>query len=302
MACPSNPFSTAAENPEPPSSPAAEEEAKVNAPGKSLPVLRWTESGFKNLMTTIQMPSAYGARYPQDGDTTGDAPAGYVSMFADWFGDCNLRLPLTVFMVEVLENYKIHISQLSPLGMIRVRNFEYTFRALNLEPLVGDFRCYYQLTVQLGFFSFRVREGAPKLMSPPKGMTKWKTKFFYVKAAAVTTKLQFRNVTGPMETENLSTPKEGQQAWFSQLRVISSKNLDNRQLWILRMMVGGRLDRKARPMLREKNEDGLAVEAPLWRMFCPEFEGKIDIEKCGPDKEDGTKPFLATSRSLLRPH
>ncbi|KAF5758979.1 hypothetical protein HanXRQr2_Chr16g0735691 [Helianthus annuus] len=139
-------------------------------------------------------------------------------------------------------------------------------------------------------------------MSPPKGMTKWKTKFFYVKAAAVTIKLQFRNVTGPMETENLSTPKEGQQAWFSQLRVISSKNLDNRQLWILRMMVGGRLDRKARPMLREKNEDGLAVEAPLWRMFCPEFEGKIDIEKCGPDKEDGTKPFLATSRSLLRPH
>ncbi|KAJ0753636.1 hypothetical protein HanPI659440_Chr09g0337981 [Helianthus annuus] len=171
--------------------------------------------------------------------------------------------------------------------MIRVQNFEYTFRALGIEPLVEDFRHFYQLTMQLGFFSFRVRKGAPKLMSPPKGMTKWKTKFFYVKAAAVTAKLQFRNVTRPIATENLSTLKAGQQAWFSRLRVIGSTKLDNRQLWILRMMVGGRLDRKARPVLREKNEDRLAVEAPLWRMFCPDFEGKIEILKCGPDDHLG---------------
>ncbi|MFS7976777.1 hypothetical protein Hanom_Chr10g00896371 [Helianthus anomalus] len=116
MASPSNPFSTAVVNPEPTSSPTAEEEAKVNASCKSLPVLRWTESSFQNLMTTIQMPGAYGTRYPQEGDTAFDAPAGYIHMFADWFGDCNLRLPLTVFVVEVLEYYNIHISQLSALS------------------------------------------------------------------------------------------------------------------------------------------------------------------------------------------
>ncbi|MFS8034845.1 hypothetical protein Hanom_Chr17g01585971 [Helianthus anomalus] len=138
--------------------------------------------------------------------------------------------------------------------MVRVRNFEYTFRAQDLEPLVEDFRRFYQLTKQLGFFSFRVREGAPKLMSPPKGMTKWKTKFFYVKAAAITSKLQFRNGRGTIETKQLSTPKEGQQAWFSHIHVIGSKKLVNRKLWILQMMLGGRLDRKARPVLREKSE------------------------------------------------
>ncbi|KAJ0786481.1 hypothetical protein HanOQP8_Chr02g0071741 [Helianthus annuus] len=166
-------------------------------------------------------------------------------------------------MVELLEYYKIHISQLSPLGMVRVCNFEYTFRAQDLVPLVKDFRRFYQLTEQLGFFSFRVREGAPKLMSPPNGIAKWKAKFFYVKAAAATTKLQFRNVRGTIETEQLSTPKEGQQAWFSHLHVTDSKKLENRQLWILRMTLGGILDRKARPVLREKNEDGLASKAPL---------------------------------------
>ncbi|KAJ0679374.1 hypothetical protein HanOQP8_Chr12g0458671 [Helianthus annuus] len=129
-------------------------------------------------------------------------------------------------------------------------------------------------------------------MSPPKGMTKWKTKFFYVKAVVVTAKLQFRNVTRPIATENLSIPKAGQQAWFPKLRIIGSKKLDNRQLWVLRMMVGGRLDRKARPVLREKNE----VEAPLWRMFCPDFEGKIEIVNCGLNEEGWNRTILSYFR------
>ncbi|MFS7945603.1 hypothetical protein Hanom_Chr06g00526231 [Helianthus anomalus] len=224
-------------------------------------------------MTSIQISAAYGARYPQEGDTAGDAPVGYVNMFADWFEICNLRLPLTVFMAELLEYYKIHISQLSPLGMVRARNFEYTFRALSLEPLVEDFRLFYQMTEQLGFFSFLVREGATKLMSPPKGITKWKMKSFYVKA--------------------------GEQTWFAHLHVIASKKLENKELWILRMMLGDKLGRKARPVLREKNEvgtDGLAVEASLWRMFCPDFEGKIEIVKCGPDEEGWNETILSNFR------
>ncbi|KAJ0927535.1 hypothetical protein HanRHA438_Chr04g0183971 [Helianthus annuus] len=172
------------------------------------------------------------------------------------------------------------------------------------------------MTEQLGFFSFRVREGSPKLMSPPKGITKWKTKFFYVKAAAVTTRLQFRNVRDTIVTEQLSTPKDGEQTWFSHLHLIASKKLENRQLWILRMMVGGKLGRKARPVLREQNEgkclcisclfatlfvliigtNGLALEAPLWRMFCPDFEGKIEIVKCGPDEEGWNETILSNFR------
>ncbi|MFS7902561.1 hypothetical protein Hanom_Chr01g00012691 [Helianthus anomalus] len=253
MAEPSNPVSTDVENHEPSSLTAGQEEAEVSAPGKNLPVLRWTESAFQTLLIGIQMPAEYGAMYPQEGDTADDAPAGYVSMFADFFGDCNLRLPLTVFVVEILEYYKLHISQLSPLGMNQDRNFEYTFRALGIEPSVGDFRRFYQLTMQLGFFSFRQRDHDPKLMLPSKGMTKWKTKFIYAKAAAITTNLQFRNVTGTIITENISIPKANTVYWFPRLRIIGSFKLDNRQLWVLCMMIG-RLDRKERPVLREKNK------------------------------------------------
>ncbi|MFS8019621.1 hypothetical protein Hanom_Chr15g01405881 [Helianthus anomalus] len=89
------------------------------------------------------MLTAYGAMYPQEGDTAGDAPAGYISMFANWFVICNLRLPLMVFMVDLLEYYNIHISQLSPLGMIR---------AQNVVPLVEDFRHLYRMRRCLAYF------------------------------------------------------------------------------------------------------------------------------------------------------
>ncbi|MFS7998636.1 hypothetical protein Hanom_Chr12g01156251 [Helianthus anomalus] len=79
-------------------------------------------------MKKIQMSEANGVMFPQEGDTASDAPAGYVTMFADFFGICNLRLPLRVFMVELREYYNIHISQLSPLGMVRARHFEYCLR------------------------------------------------------------------------------------------------------------------------------------------------------------------------------
>ncbi|KAJ0857451.1 hypothetical protein HanRHA438_Chr13g0590311 [Helianthus annuus] len=192
MAEPSNPHATEGENPDPSPTAVAEEEEGGGAPGGGLPVLKWTKAQFDTLMTAVQMPQEYGAVYPHEGDTGADAPAGYVTMWADFFGDGNLRLPLTVFVAEVLDWYKIHISQLSPFGMIRVRNFEYTFRAFGMEPAVEDFRRFYQLTVHIGFFSFGQRHGSPKLMTPPKGITKWKTKFFYIKVAAVVAKMTFR--------------------------------------------------------------------------------------------------------------
>ncbi|KAJ0454591.1 hypothetical protein HanIR_Chr15g0741821 [Helianthus annuus] len=288
MTEPSNPHNVEGENPDHSSPAAAEEEEEGGAPGGGLPVLKWPKSTFDRLMTEVQMPQEYGAIYPQEGDTGADAPAGYVTMWADFFGDCNLWLPLTVFVVEVLEWYKIHISQLSPFGMIRIRNFEYTFRALGMEPTVGDFRWFYQMTVSLGFFSFHQRDGSPKLMTPPKGITKCKTKFFYIKAAAVTATLTFRNVTETIISESLAVPRADTVDLFPQMRTIEWKTLNNTQLWVLRMMLT-RMNRKARPVVREKSGGKYffsCADAALWRIFDPDFEGKVVTVACT-DDEDG---------------
>ncbi|KAM0066974.1 hypothetical protein Hdeb2414_s0002g00055361 [Helianthus debilis subsp. tardiflorus] len=86
MAEPSNPHSTPGENPEP-SSPVAAEEEEGDVPGEKLPVLKGLKSSFDNLMMGVQMPQEYGVVYPQEGDTAADAPTGYVTMWADFFGD-----------------------------------------------------------------------------------------------------------------------------------------------------------------------------------------------------------------------
>ncbi|KAJ0868487.1 hypothetical protein HanRHA438_Chr12g0575151 [Helianthus annuus] len=237
------------------------------------------------------MPPEYGACYPSEGDTGADAPAGYVTMWADFFGDCNLRLPLTVFVVEVLEWYKVHISQLSPFGMIRIRNFEFTFRALGIEPTVGDFRRFYQMTVSLGFFSFRQREGSPKLMTPPKGMTMWKKKFFYIKAAAIVAKMTFRNVTETIIAETIAVPSLKTVEWFPQLQTIESVKLSNTQLWVLHMMLTRR-NKKSKPVVREKSGE----DAPVWRMFAPDFQGQVEIVVCA----DGEEEFNVIIRDNFR--
>ncbi|KAJ0469124.1 hypothetical protein HanIR_Chr14g0704481 [Helianthus annuus] len=290
MAEPSSPHNVEGENPEP-SSPVAVEEEEGGVAGGGLPKLKWTKKTFDRLMLDVQMPPEYGAFYPSEGDTGADAPAGYVTLWADFFGDCNLRLPLTVFVVEILEWYKIHISQLSPFGMIRIRNFESTFRALGIEPTVGDFRWFYQMTVSLGFFSFRQRDGSPKLMTPPKGMTKWKMKFFYIKAAAIVAKMTFRNVTETIIAETIAVPSLKTVEWFPQLQTIESVKLTNTQLWVLRMMLTRR-NKKSKPVVREKSGE----DAPLWRMFAPDFLGKVETIVCA----DGEEEFNVLIRDNFR--
>ncbi|KAM0036147.1 hypothetical protein Hdeb2414_s0014g00422861 [Helianthus debilis subsp. tardiflorus] len=46
-------------------------------------------------------------------------------------------------------------------------------------------------------------------------------------------------------------------------------------------MMLGRMSRKARPVLRDKSGE----EAPLWRMFCPDFKGQVEILTCGAGEE-----------------
>ncbi|KAM0002109.1 hypothetical protein Hdeb2414_s0342g00872391 [Helianthus debilis subsp. tardiflorus] len=126
----------------------------------------------------------------------------------------------------------------------------------------------------MGFFSFRQRDGSPKLMVPLKGLTKWKTKFLCVKVAAITSRLTFRNVTDTIITENISLPKAEMVDWFPKLRTLGWVKLDNSQLWVLRMILG-RMSRSAMPIVREK-----MVDAPLWRMFHPKFKGKVGMVAC----------------------
>ncbi|MFS8003373.1 hypothetical protein Hanom_Chr13g01213221 [Helianthus anomalus] len=132
----------------------------------------------------------------------------------------------------------------------------------------------------MGFYSFRQQDHTPKLMVPPKGMTKWKTKFFYIKAAAITTKIQFKNVTDPIITENISIPRADMVDWFLDLRIIG---------WV-------------RHDEQESKANVLSEDAPLRRMFFPNFKGKVAVVACEDGEEGSTAPSVTISGCLNGTH
>ncbi|MFS7889166.1 hypothetical protein Hanom_Chr00s000003g01603781 [Helianthus anomalus] len=110
-----------------------------------LPPLKWPRETFDSMVRNFKFPDSWGARYPDEGQTAADAPAGYITLFWDFFVAGNFRLPVTKFFLEILSYYKFHISQMHPIGMVRVRHFEFVCRSMHIKPTVNRFRVFHQM-------------------------------------------------------------------------------------------------------------------------------------------------------------
>ncbi|KAF5823371.1 hypothetical protein HanRHA438_Chr01g0038581 [Helianthus annuus] len=134
-----------------------------------LPPLKWSEATFKELVTSFKFPPSWGAIYPQEGQMAAQALAGYITLFWEYFADGNFRLPVTKFLIEVLSHYRFHLSQLHPVGLVRIHHFEFLCQSMGIQPMVDRFQVFYQLHCSLGFYSFQQRLPAKKiLLVPPK--------------------------------------------------------------------------------------------------------------------------------------
>ncbi|MFS7961412.1 hypothetical protein Hanom_Chr08g00714701 [Helianthus anomalus] len=78
---------------------------------------------------------------------------GKITLFVYFFKFCNFRLPMTKFCKEVLDHYAIHLSHVHPLGLAKVRHFEYASLSQRhvLEILV--FMAFYCLVWKAPFFT-----------------------------------------------------------------------------------------------------------------------------------------------------
>ncbi|MFS7956172.1 hypothetical protein Hanom_Chr07g00651451 [Helianthus anomalus] len=109
----------------------AEEHHQEENPSEEgpVPVLKWDLGLSEQITRGFRFPSEWDARYPGQNQTAADAPPGYITLFEDFFLQGNFRLPATEFMAHILQYNGFHISQMSPPGMVRVRNFEFLCRS-----------------------------------------------------------------------------------------------------------------------------------------------------------------------------
>ncbi|KAJ0747639.1 hypothetical protein HanOQP8_Chr00c623g0845251 [Helianthus annuus] len=146
----------------------ADEAAAVEEAGGGLLPLKWDQDLFELVVRGHQFAGEWDAKYPSQGQTTADAPPEYITLFSDFFGEGNFRLPATHFLGNILQYYSFHISQLSPMGMVHVRHFEFVCRSHGEEPTVDKIGAFYQLQSNMGLFSFALHAAKKILINPPK--------------------------------------------------------------------------------------------------------------------------------------
>ncbi|KAJ0749572.1 hypothetical protein HanLR1_Chr05g0171431 [Helianthus annuus] len=174
--------------------------------------------------------------------------------------------------------YKFHISQLNPMGMVRIRHFEFLCRSMHIEPTVDRFRVFYQFHCAQGFYSFAQRPTAKKiLLVPPKSFHEWKPKFFYIKAGVIPMKMFFRGAED-IVTETLKTPES--EVWYQDMKDVPSIELPKRALVAAGMRLHWKMDHQNKLMYMEDDKI-VALYVMAYKREC----GKMSTVKKGANED-----------------
>lgn len=83
---------------------------------------------------------------PEANACIADFPEGNIGLYTRFFEYANQRVPISIFLSNVLNHYHLHISQLHCIGATKVSNFEINCRLLAINPTVDLFRAFYRTT------------------------------------------------------------------------------------------------------------------------------------------------------------
>ncbi|GJU27935.1 hypothetical protein Tco_1166556 [Tanacetum coccineum] len=108
----------------------------------------------------FNIPVELRSELPDRDSTIKDSPEGKIGMYTRFIEFANYRIPLSKFLLCVLEYYQINLSQLSVIGAAKVSHFEIMCRALGRIPTVGTFRRFYVNSISNGWLSFSRRGDA----------------------------------------------------------------------------------------------------------------------------------------------
>ena len=94
----------------------------------------WSKDKFRQLVQKFQLRREWEPEFPEKGKTAAECTEGNICLYEAFFVNGKLRIPVTNFLVQVLQRYGIHNTQLSLFGVMRIMHFEATLRAVRLEP------------------------------------------------------------------------------------------------------------------------------------------------------------------------
>ncbi|KAF5768729.1 hypothetical protein HanRHA438_Chr14g0650331 [Helianthus annuus] len=117
--------------------------------------------------------------------TIDQCPPGSIALYCRHFEFSNLRYPFSVFVLNVLEYYRVS----------RVLHFEVLCRALGYDPNLLMFRRFFRLAKNGDWFTFETYQVDVCLISPlVSTLGSWKDRFFWVSESVIPFKMVWRHL------------------------------------------------------------------------------------------------------------
>ncbi|KAF5782371.1 hypothetical protein HanRHA438_Chr11g0507711 [Helianthus annuus] len=173
--------------------------------------IKWGQASFNNLLRDYNIRAEWNSVLPSKTDTVFPLRQGKITLFSDFFRFCNFRLPITKFCKLVLDKYPINISQLHPLGLVKLRQFEFACTALGHLPELLVFRAFFVLVWKSPFFTFDRRDTDVSCLRdiPTSSKDKdWKKRFFYIDDAVIPGEMQWREIGPKDKVQDEAHPKD----------------------------------------------------------------------------------------------
>ncbi|KAJ0580987.1 hypothetical protein HanRHA438_Chr04g0175031 [Helianthus annuus] len=121
-------------------------------------------------------------------------PVGFIALYCRPFEFSDLRHPFSLFVLNLLEYYRVSFGQIHPKGMARVLHFEVLCRALGYDPLLLLFRRFFRLAKNDNWFTFETSKvDACLISSMVTTLGTWKDRFFWVSDSIVPFKMVWRH-------------------------------------------------------------------------------------------------------------
>ncbi|PWA80837.1 F-box domain, FBD domain, Leucine-rich repeat domain, L domain-like protein [Artemisia annua] len=161
-----------------------------------------TEGQVETIAQTYGISSDLNPRVPPPGMTMNRLPRNSIGIYEAYLEFSGVRVPFSTFLLQVIYYFRVHISQLVPIGLSKVILFELYCRSMGFPPYLSLFRLFYVLQKQGHWFSFARRTGKlgqKRIFNETcSGMKHWKDRFFFIDRRAIPDPMPWRHSDSSM--------------------------------------------------------------------------------------------------------
>ncbi|KAJ0443834.1 hypothetical protein HanIR_Chr16g0825161 [Helianthus annuus] len=162
-----------------------------------------TAKYLRSFVETFAIPEQFSPTLP-DPDESAVFTPDVIPLYTLAFSSCGVRYPLSSFKVDLLHHFRVHFSQLHPLGWMRVVHFELSCVAISGEPSIPLFCMFYKLISDGDWFTFAKRQNnvskpCYSFMPTSTYPKDWKSRFIFVSAAMMSESPLPRDADTPIE-------------------------------------------------------------------------------------------------------